>query len=376
VTSLLRALAAGTPEMAEAFGDAATLGHALAFEQALAKAQAAEGLISTVEAEAVAHACAQPLDLTSLAHEAAHAGTLAIPLVAELKRLGARRAHLGATSQDLADTVLMLQAKAGLALIEADVARVVRALKDLAIAHGETPMLARTLLQPALPTTFGMKAAQWALLAADSGRRLRSEAGLAVRLQLGGAVGALHGMQGGGAGVAASVAASLGLPVAVPWHARRDAVAGLGGALGILAGAMGKIALDVALLAQAEVGEAFEPQVEGRGGSSAMAHKRNPAGCQVALSAAHRAPHLAATLLAGLPQAHERGLGDWQAEAPVMAELFLVTHGAVRAMALVAEGLEVRPAAMRRNLEAAGVGFDLGEARRLMQAALDAAEHD
>jgi 3-carboxy-cis,cis-muconate cycloisomerase len=148
-------------------------------------------------------------------------------------------------------------------------------------------------------------------------------------------------------------------------------VAGLGAALAILTGAVAKIARDVALLAQAEVAEAFEPRVAGRGGSSAMAHKRNPAGCQIALSAAMRAPHLAATLISALPGEHERGLGGWQAEAPVLAELFEITHGAVAAMAEVVGGLEVDAAAMARNLAAANVGDDVGEARELARRLLE-----
>ncbi|WP_296456472.1 lyase family protein [Phenylobacterium sp.] len=159
---------------------------------------------------------------------------------------------------------------------------------------------------------------------------------------------------------------SSGLAVAdAPWHARRDAVAGLGAALAVLTGTVAKMARDVALLAQGEVAEAFEPRAEGRGGSSAMAHKRNPTGCQVALSAAVRAPHLAATLISALPGEHERGLGGWQAEAAVLADLFALAGGAAAAMADVAEGLEIDAAAMARNLAAAGVGADTGEAEAL-----------
>lgn len=376
MASLIRDRAAGTAEMVDVFGDAAIVAHALAFEAALARSQAAAGLIPEAEARTIATACAQPLDVAALAEAAAHAGTLAIPLVAELqRRAGGARAHLGATSQDLSDTVLMLQAKAGLALIEADLGRAIVALGHLARAHAETPMLARTLLQPAAATTFGLKAAQWRLLLADARERLRREASAALRLQLGGAAGVRAGLSGKGQAVVEGLARELGLPVAlVPWHARRDAIAGLGAALAIVAGAAAKMATDVALLAQGEVAEAFEPRVAGRGGSSAMAHKRNPTGCQIARSAALRAPHLAATLIAALPQEHERGLGGWQAEAPVLADLFLVTHGAIRAMAEVAEGLEVDAAAMRRNLEAAGVGMDRGEAVALTAAALAAAE--
>jgi 3-carboxy-cis,cis-muconate cycloisomerase len=152
----------------------------------------------------------------------------------------------------------------------------------------------------------------------------------------------------------------------LPWQAQRDGIAGLGAALAILVGALAKMARDVSLLAQGEVAEAFEPREAGRGGSSAMAHKRNPTGCQVVLSAALRAPGLAATLFATMPGEHERGLGGWQAEAPVLAELFLLAHGALSALVPVIAGLDVDTLAMRRNLDAAGVGEDWGEAPEMV----------
>jgi 3-carboxy-cis,cis-muconate cycloisomerase len=173
------------------------------------------------------------------------------------------------------------------------------------------------------------------------------------------------------------MALRLGLhnPV-LPWHAQRDRLAGLGVALAILCGALGKIATDLALLAQGEVAEAFEPVTQGRGGSSAMAHKRNPTGCQVARSAALRAPGLAAALLATLPGEHERSLGAWQAEAPVLADLFLLTHGALAAMLQVIAGLEVDTNAMQRNLNAADYGSECGEAAALVHAMLAARTGD
>ena len=173
--------------------------------------------------------------------------------------------------------------------------------------------------------------------------------------------------------VAAFMAEQLGLACPpLPWHARRDGVAGLATALAIAVGAVGKIAGDVALLAQGEVGEAREPWVAGRGGSSAMPHKRNPTGCQVALSAALRAPGLAATILAGMPQQHERGLGGWQAEGPVLADLFCLAHGAVRAMLPVIEALDIDAGRMQANLAGAEMGTDMGESKSMVAAALAA----
>ncbi len=387
MSASLRDRPASTAAMLAVFDDETLLRGALDFEAALAVAQAEEGLIEAADAEAIAAACRdlRP-DVAALAEAAAHAGTLAIPLVAKLRAAlkdshpaAAAAVHRGATSQDLADTALMLQAKAALALLDQDVRRLDAALVALTERHAETPMLGRTLLQGALPITFGLKTAGWLTGLRAARLRLEREAEAALMLQLGGAAGTLAGMGSAETAIAVTrrVAESLGLGLAViPWHARREAMAGLGAALAILTGVAGKIARDVSLMAQGEVAEAFEPRVAGRGGSSAMAHKRNPTGCQVALSAALRAPGLAATLIAGLPQEHERGLGGWQAEGPVISDIFMLAHGAVAAMAEVAEGLEVDAAAMARNLAAADVGADSGAATVLVQRALDALGED
>jgi 3-carboxy-cis,cis-muconate cycloisomerase len=357
--------------MLPVFADAALLRAALRFESALAAAQAAEGLISPASAAAIRTACTNPdIDIPALAEAAAHAGTLAIPLIASL-RPHAPDIHTAATSQDLADTALMLQAKDAAALIDRDLATLADALATLAERHAALPMLGRTLLQPALPISFGLKAAQWMASIDMSLARFQREAAAALALQLGGATGTRTGMAGHGAAIAARMAAELGLAnPTLPWHARRDGIAALAAALAIITGAIGKIARDISLLAQAEVAEAFEPRIQGRGGSSAMAHKRNPTGCQIALSAALRAPGLAATILAGMAGEHERGLGGWQAEAPVLADLFSLTHGATLAMLPVITGLDIDPARMAHNLHSANVGTDMGESIALVHAAL------
>lgn len=375
--SLIRARAASTDAMLEAFGDAALLRAALRFEAGLAQARADLGLLDPASAKAIEAACAEPPEIEPLAAATAHAGTLAIPLVALLRAripdaVVAAELHKGATSQDLADTVLVLQAKAGMALIRQEGLRLRQALATLTEAHLDTPMLGRTLLQPALPITFGLKTAQWLAGIDDALARSETEAERALRIQLGGATGSLADLDGQGLAVSDRLAEILGLaPALAPWHARREALAGLASALAILVGAIGKIARDLSLLAQAEVAEAFEPRVTGRGGSSAMAHKRNPTACQVALSAALRAPHLAATLVSALPQAHERDLGGWQAEGPVLAELFALTHGALAAMAPAIEGLEVRADRMADNLAAANLGRDTGESEAIARRILD-----
>jgi len=379
MASLIRDLAASTPQMLAVFDDDALVRAALRFEAELAAAAAAEGLLAAEDADAIAAACVAEVDIPALAVAAAHAGTLAIPLVGLLRErtacirpAAAAAVHLGATSQDLADTALILQAKAGCSLLKVDLDRLMAALAHLAVTHATTPMLGRTLLQAARAITFGLAVSNWLLGLAAAAARLQREADAALLVQLGGAVGTHDALGGKGRAVTVRLAErlELGTPI-TPWHARRDGMAALASALAILTGVVGKLAFDIALLGQSEVAEVFEPYQPGRGGSSVMAHKRNPTGCQIARSAALRAPQLAATVVAGLPQELQRGLGGWQAEAPVLAELFALTHGALAAMALVAEGLEVHPERMAENLAAADVHGDVGEAAELTMRALE-----
>lgn len=368
---LLRLRPAGSETMLAVFNDAAVLRHALAFEARLAEAQAAEGVIAGEDAAAISSACGSiPIDPAELADEAALAGTLAIPLLkrlrAELSGSAAAALHKGATSQDVADTVLACQIREAGALLEADLARTVGALTVLARRYASTPAIGRTLLQDALPIGFGLRIAQWQAGIAEATARLGRGIETSATLQFGGAAGTRSGLDGKAAAVASRLATMLGLPDAAPWQGRRGGIAGIATALAILIGSLGKMARDVSLLAQNGIGEAREPAIPGRGGSSAMAHKRNPTGCQVTLSAALRAPGLVAGILAGLPAEQERGLGGWQAEGPALADLFLLAAAATEAMATVAEGLEVDEAAIARNLAAAGVGNDIGESVALV----------
>ena len=358
--SLIQARMASSAEMPAVFSDEALIAHALAFEAGLAEAEAECGGIPRSAARFIAEA-AQTLkfDARELAEAAAHAGTLAIPLVkrlgetvAKIDRDAAGHVHFGATSQDLADTALVLQLRAGCGLLKRDLARLAEALAALTEKHRGTVMLARTLMQPALPTSFSVKTASWLIGVEDGLLRLMRESEHALTLQLGGAAGTLSALGDKGVEVAKHLASRLGLALApMPWHTRRDAIAGLGSALGILTGTLGKIARDLALLSQAEIGEAAEPSGQGRGGSSTMPHKQNPIGSMVALAAATRAPGLVATLLSAMVQEHERALGGWQAEAPTLATLFEAAHGATFAMAETIGGLKVDTGAMRRNLE-------------------------
>jgi 3-carboxy-cis,cis-muconate cycloisomerase len=372
MTDLLRTRPAATPAMLAVWSDAATIARALAFEAALARAQAAEGLIEPEAAGLIVSACeALAVDPAELAEEAALAGTLAIPLVRRLRTAAGTAAdavHLGATSQDMADTVMMLQAHAAAPLLIDDAARVRQALHRIAERHAATPAVGRTLLQDAVPIGWGLRVAAWVAGIEDAAHRLTAETAMGSIAQLGGAVGTRAGMSGRGTAVAARVAEALKLGTGPPWHARRGSVAAIAAALGILIGALAKMARDVSLLAQPAVGEAREPLVAGRGGSSTMAHKRNPTGCQVALAAATRAPGLVAGVLAAMPAEWERGLGGWQAEGPMLADLFLLASGAADAMAAVAEGLEVDEAAIARNLGDMAEGArDIGESAALVR---------
>ena len=237
MSSLLRDRPAGSAAMLAVFGDAALLRGALDFEAALAAALAAEGLIEQADATAIDAACrCLAPDIAALAEEAAHAGTLAIPLVARLRAAlttthpqAAAAVHRGATSQDLADTALMLQARAAMALLGADTERLETALATLSERYAETPALGRTLLQGALPITFGLKTAGWLTGVHASRARLEREAAATLMLQLGGAAGTLAGMGIGetALAVAQRVAVTLGLGLpATPWHARREAGSG------------------------------------------------------------------------------------------------------------------------------------------------------
>ncbi|WP_249340468.1 lyase family protein [Sphingomonas sp. 2SG] len=374
--SLLRTRPVATPAMIATFDDDATIAATLAFESALAAAQAAAGVIPAEAAAEIAAAVSTlHIDPATLAQRAALAGTLAIPLVATLRAQvdgeAAAALHRGATSQDVADSALMMQVRRAGTLLLADVARVTTALAPLARAHATTPAIGRTLLQDAQPIGFGLRLAQWHAGIAAAAARVSREVAAKAALQWGGAAGNRPDQAGQADAVAARLAATLGLAEAPPWHARREGLAGIAAAVGILIGALGKMARDVALLAQNGIGEAREPAVAGRGGSSAMAHKRNPTGCQIALSATTRAPGLVAGILAALPAEEERGLGGWQAEGPMLVDLFLLASGAAEAMAGVAEGLEIDGEAIARNLAAAGQGGDIGDSVTLVEALLD-----
>ena len=350
-----------TPDMIAVFDDAAIVQAMLRFEQALAQAQAEQGMLPAETARAIASVCnAQLYDIPAIVSAGRRAGSLAIPLVRELTRTvalydaeAATRVHWGSTSQDVIDTAMVLATRDALHLLDDGLHDLTGHLLQLAEQHVATPVLARTLMQPAQVSSFGFKTAGWLAPLVRSRARLRECAARALQLQLGGAVGTLAVMGEQGAAVAALVAADLGLKVAdAAWHTQRDEWVRLGLEVAVLTGSLGKIATDISLMAQGEIAELAEPSGHGRGGSSAMPHKRNPVSAMIALAAATRTPQHAAALLASMGQQHERGLGNWQAELAEWPGLFLSAHGALQALNDAFAGLQVDRARMLRNIDA------------------------
>jgi 3-carboxy-cis,cis-muconate cycloisomerase len=345
-------------EAAAAVSDPAWLDALLDVEAALARAAARTGLVATTAADAVSAACAEPagLDLARVVAQAADAGNPVPPLVRVLQDAvgpdAARAVHVGATSQDVLDTAMLLVARRALAVIDRDLAAAAGAAAWLARTHRDDVVMGRTLMQQALPTTFGLKAAGW--LAGLDGARTRLVAvDASLPVQYGGAVGTLAASDGSGVDLRAALAAELGLTTTpLAWHTVRLPVADLAGALGAAAGVLATVAVDVVLMAQTEVGELSEGG-EGRGGSSAMPHKRNPVAAISARACARRAPGLVATLFAAMEQEHERSAGAWHSEWPTLGQLLATVGSAAAWLAESLSGLRPDVARMAANVAAA-----------------------
>ncbi|MEX5719598.1 3-carboxy-cis,cis-muconate cycloisomerase [Geodermatophilus maliterrae] len=360
----MRGLFAGTfarGGAAAAVSDDAWFRALLEVEAALARAAARSGLVPTTAADAVTAACADPsrLDLAAVVARAADAGNPVPPLVRALQdAVGERDAvavHVGATSQDVVDTALVLLARRAVAAVDGDLAAAAGRCAELARAHRDDVVMGRTLMQQALPTTFGLKAAAW--LAGLEGARLRlAEVVASLPVQYGGAVGTLAASSGAGVAVRAALAGELGLVApAVPWFTVRLPVADLAGALGAAAGVVATVAVDVVLMAQSEVAEVAEVG-EGRGGSSAMPHKRNPVAAISARACARRAPGLVATLLGAMEQEHERAAGAWHSEWPALTDLLVSVGSAASWLAESLRGLRPDVDRMAATVAAAGEG--------------------
>ncbi|WP_406855809.1 3-carboxy-cis,cis-muconate cycloisomerase [Alsobacter sp. KACC 23698] len=345
-----------TERMRAIFSDEARLAAMLQAEAALARAEARFGLAPEELAAAIAAVDPASLDLEALGRETALAGAPAIPFVKAVQKRLPKEVetafHKGSTTQDIADTALVLQMRDAFEALRADLAPTLAALSALARTHRATPCVGRTYGQHAAPVSFGFKAAVWLAGIADVAGRLPEIRSRTLLASLSGPVGTLAGLREHGPAVQDAFAAELGLGAPpLSWHTRRSAVVEAGTWLAMLIGALGKMATDVAHLASTEVGEAAEPYAPGRGGSSAMPHKRNPVSCTVILAAAQAAPGLASTLLAGMAAAHERPAGAWHAEWHALPQLFGLASGALAEARRLAEGLEVDPARMARNLD-------------------------
>jgi 3-carboxy-cis,cis-muconate cycloisomerase len=346
--------------MREIFSDSGRVQGMLDFEAGLARAEARVGLIPQTAVAPIEAACKAGLyDFQMLGVAIATAGNSAIPLVKMLgKQIASsaaeaeRYVHLGATSQDVMDTGLVLQLRAALTLLEGDLAALGQSLARQAQRYAATPLAGRTWLQHATPVTLGMKIAGWLGAVTRNRQRLQELKPRLLVLQFGGASGTLAALGEQAMPVAGALADELGLSLPEqPWHTQRDRLVEFASALGLIAGSLGKLGRDISLLMQTEAAEVFEPSAPGKGGSSTMPHKRNPVGAAVLIGTATRVPGLVATMFAAMPQEHERSLGLWHAEWDTLPEICCLVSGALQQALLFAEGLEVDAARMLKNLD-------------------------
>jgi 3-carboxy-cis,cis-muconate cycloisomerase len=356
----------GTPSMRAIFSDEAMVTRYVKVEVALAAAEARAGVIPRTAAEAIKRgANAKAIDLAQLKTETDLVGYPIVGLVRQLsKQCGdaGGYVHWGATTQDIMDTATVLQVRDALQIVEADVAAIETALAALARKYRDSVMAGRTHLQHALPVTFGYKAAVWLSMIERHRARIAEIKPRVLVGQFGGAAGTLASLGDKGLAVHDALMEELGLGKAsIPWHVARDSLAETVGLLALIAGSLAKIATDVMLMMQTEVGEAFEPYEMGRGSSSTMPQKRNPISCELILAAAKVVRQHAGLMLDAMASDHERATGPWQVEWLAIPEAFMATGSALHQARFMLEGLVVDPERMRRNLELTG-GLILAEA--------------
>ncbi|MFE0022815.1 3-carboxy-cis,cis-muconate cycloisomerase [Amycolatopsis sp. NPDC059021] len=370
-SGLLSPVRAGTPAESTT-GDLAWLRAMLDAEAALARAQAKLGTVPAAAAEAITEAAkAAEIDVVALARDARATANPVVGLVKALTTTvtaiapdAADYVHRGSTSQDIFDTAMMLVAERTLRPLATDLDATAEALGELARTHRDTPMAGRTLTAHAVPTTFGLKAAGWRQLILDAARRVRLALDGGLPVSLGGAAGTLAAyleyartdgvdLDDYAERLTAAFAEETGLAAPVlPWHGLRTPVADIAGALAFTAAALGKLAVDVETLTRTEIGEVTEPAATGRGGSSAMPHKRNPVLATLIRSAALQVPVLAAGVTQSMPAEDERSAGVWHAEWQLLRECLRLTGGAAHTAAELAKGLSVHADRMRENLGA------------------------
>jgi 3-carboxy-cis,cis-muconate cycloisomerase len=346
----------GSDPMRAVFDEQMYFKRMLDVEAALARVQARLGIIPADAATAIAAAArVENLRIEVLAASARNVGYPVVGLVAELSRAAGEAGgwtHWGATTQDIMDTATVLQVRDGLTLVDAELRAVLAALADQAETHRHTVMAGRTHLQQALPTTFGLKCATWALPFIAHRQRLAQLRPRVELVEFGGAAGTLASLGEQGIAVIEALADELGLGIPpAPWHVCRDGLAETVGFLGLVCGSLAKIATDIILLAQTEVGEVAEPYVAGRGASSTMPQKRNPIASEYILAATRTVQALVPVMLGAMAQDHERATGPWQGEALALPQAFVLTHGALLHTRAIAEGLVVDARRMRRNLD-------------------------
>ena len=356
----------GSDAMRAVFDERAYFQRMLDVEAALARAQAELGIIPAQAAEAIGRAARfENLSTEELAASARNVGYPVVGLVHGLSRAAGEAGgwtHWGATTQDIMDTATVLQMREGLGLIRAALLAMVRALTAQAGKHRRTVMAGRTHLQQALPTTFGLKCAVWAQPLIAHVHRLDALRPRVELVSFAGAAGTLASLGDKGIAVMEGLAAELGLAApAAPWHVSRDSVVETAAFLGLVCGSLAKIATDVILLAQTEVGELAEPYVAGRGSSSTMPQKRNPIASEFILAASRAVHALIPMMFAAMAADHERATGPWQSELLALPQIFVLTHGALEHAAAIAEGMVVDAERMRRNLDLTG-GLIVAEA--------------
>ncbi len=341
----------------EMFSDERVIAQMLRFESALAVSQAKNGIFSKEIAEKITKYCKSELiNIDKLKSEINLSGNAAIPLIKQLTQIvknndveASKYVHLGATSQDVIDTATVLQIKDFLDWLNSKLKQLSQLLFNLTTKHRQTYMVGRTLLQQAKPITFGFKTASWLECIERSIERINQTQKRILIIQLGGAVGT--GNSNLSKAVQASFAKSLDLQNSDSWHSNRDNLAELAAVLGILNQSIGKIAKDISLLMQTEIGEIFEGAAEGKGGSSTMPHKRNPVNCTAILANSTRIPQLVATMLSTMPQEHERSAGLWHAEWEVLTEIIKLTAGSLEKGIELIQDLEIDEKKMLQNLE-------------------------
>jgi 3-carboxy-cis,cis-muconate cycloisomerase len=352
----------GTAAMRAVFGELAFLARCIEVEAALARAQARLGIIPADAAQAISAAAGRlagapaRLDLDRLKRETANVGYPILPLVRQLAdAAGAagRYLHWGATTQDIMDSAAVLQIRAGLDLIAADLDATRGHLAALARKYRDTPMAGRTHLQHALPITFGYKAAVWLAGLDRHAARLEELRPRVLVAQFGGAAGTLASLGSGAAALASTgeLAKELGLAEpAITWHVARDAIVETVQFLALVGGSLGKIAFDVMLMSATEFAEAAEPFVAGRGSSSTMPQKRNPISCELILAAAKALRQQAGLALDAMVSDFERATGPWHVEWIAVPEAFGYAAGALHQSEFMLGGLIVDAGRMAQNL--------------------------